>query len=121
MKAGNRPAGDGDEDKGKQLAAEDRPGAINEAGHRRHLDFRMQDDDGHRQRGDGAQLHESGQIIAWRQQQPDRQHRRREAVADDHERQRLGAVVEQAAPVRMMVDDAAAPHRQQQQAHAQYG
>ena len=82
MEAGYRAAGDGNEQEGKQAARPDRAGAIHELRERRHLEFRRNEDDADRQTDNGADLQEGGQIVARRQQQPDRQHGGNEAIAD---------------------------------------
>ena len=91
MEAGYRAAGDGDEQEGKQAARPDRTGAIDELRERRHLQLRRNEDDADRQTDNGADLQEGGQIIARRQQQPDRQHGGDEAIADQQPGELLAA------------------------------
>ena len=69
--------------KGKIFAGEDRPGAVGELRERRHLQRRQHDHDAEREREHDADLHERGEIVARREQQPHRQHRRGEAVHHD--------------------------------------
>jgi hypothetical protein len=67
------------------------------------------------ERDDRADLHERREVVARREQQPDRQHGRREAVQDHHQRERRAVVVEPAAQRRACVDPASAEHGEQQQ------
>ena len=87
MKAADRAAGDGDEREGKNISGEHRAGAVDEAGQRRHVQHGPQRDDSQCQQSNGSQLHERAQVVAGRQQQPDRQRRRCESVDDDQDRQ----------------------------------
>ena len=95
MKARHRPAGDGDEQEGKEAAGEHRPRAVDEPADRRHFQIGPDDENADRQRGDRADLEEGRQIVARRQQQPHRQHRGDEAIGDQHEGQRLALEGEQ--------------------------
>jgi hypothetical protein len=73
MPSGNRSACDGDEQEREHAAGPNRPAAIDELGHSRHLQIGTNDDDADGQQRDGADLEEGRQIIARCQQQPDRQ------------------------------------------------
>jgi hypothetical protein len=118
VKSRDGAARNGDEHKRKHVAAEDRPGTVDELCERRHFDFRVQDHDRDRERDDRADLHERRQIVAWREQQPDRQHRCGEAVENHHQRERWGVIVEPGAQHLVLIDPAAAKDREQQQRHA---
>ena len=75
MKSGDRAAGDRDEDEWKHLAGEDRAGAVDELRDRRHLDVGIQDHDPMASATIVPIFMNVRQIIARREQQPDRQHR----------------------------------------------
>ena len=94
MPSGHRSAGDGDEQEREHAARPNRPGAVDEFGHRRHLQVGTHDDDADGEQRDGADLEEGREIIARREQQPHRQHRGDEAVGDDDEGERLAFEVE---------------------------
>ena len=118
MKTGDRSAGDGDEDERKDLAGEDRPVPRDELGERRHLQHRMDDDDRDGEQRNHAELEESRQIAAWREQQPHGNDGRQPAIPD-HESGQLGAgEVEQAAQSRILIEPATARDAEQQQYHA---
>ena len=82
MKSRHRAAGDGDEQEGKQATGPDRPVAGDESRQRRHLERRRHDDDADGERGDCPDLEKGRQIVARREQQPDRQHGRHRTIAD---------------------------------------
>ena len=63
----------------------------------RHLQHRVDDDDAEDQQCDRADLHERAEVVARREQQPDRQHRGGEAVDADREDQLLARQAEPAA------------------------
>ena len=86
MKSGNRAAGDGDEAERKNLAGEDRTGAVDEAREGGQLQLGTHEQDADRQHHHHAQLHERAQVIARRQQQPHRQRAGEESVDDDRRR-----------------------------------
>ena len=73
---------------GNTLPATTRPGAVDEPAERRHLQIGQHEKDAERQGEDRAELHERAEVIARRQQQPDRQHAGRQAVKDDGPGQR---------------------------------
>ena len=73
VKAGDRAAGDGDEAERENFAGEDGAGAVDEARERGHLQRRAHEQDADGERAIDAELHESAEIIARSEQQPDRQ------------------------------------------------
>ena len=81
---------DRDEAEREDRAPEHRPGAVDEAGQRRHVDRRLDQQDARGQRQDRADLDEGRQVVARREQQPDRQRRGGIAVHDDGDRQGQG-------------------------------
>ncbi len=83
MEAAHRAAGDGDEAEGEDGPGEDRAGAVNEAGQRRHLDGRADEKDARGKRQDDADFDESTQVVARGQQKPHGQSRGCEAIKDD--------------------------------------
>jgi len=112
MEAADRTACDGDEDEREHLAAKDRATAVDELGHRRHVDLRAQHGDAHRQQQHRAELDEGRKVVARSQQQPDRQHRRGKAVDDDGAGQGQRVVVEQRRQRLVGRHPAATEHRQ---------
>ena len=88
MEAGDRAAGDGDEAERKNLAREHGPvpsmkrvsAGICSVGRSAMIPSASM--------RDGAQLHERAEVVARRQQQPDRQRAGGESVNDDQNRQR---------------------------------
>ena len=84
VEAGDRAAGDRDEAEREDLAGEDRAGAVDEARQRPAAgssgSMTTMPTASARDR---AELDERREIVARREQQPDRQHRRGEAVDDD--------------------------------------
>ena len=90
VEPGNRAASDGDEQEGEQAARPDRAAAVHELRDRRHLQFRLHDQDAHREQRHRADLKEGRQVVARREQQPDRQDGRHKSVADDEQGERLG-------------------------------
>ena len=84
MESRERAAGDGDEEEREQGAREDGPVvAAGEFAEGRDGDFRADHDDGQGQHHDDADLHEGGEVVTRRQEQPDRQDGGDEAVDDD--------------------------------------
>ena len=73
---------------GKDLAREDRTGAVDETRERRQLQIGPDEENADREQQHHAELHERAQIVARREQQPHRQRAREEAVDDDGDRQR---------------------------------
>ncbi len=111
MEAGDRAAGNRDEDERKHLAAENRAGAVDEVCDRRHLQVRMHDHDGNREQHDDAELEKGRQVVARRQQQPHRQNSRDPAVADHEARDGLRSEVEILAEELVVIDPPAAKGR----------
>src|SRR6185312_2656927 len=109
--AGDRSAGDRDEDEGEYLAAEKRPMAVDEGGERRHPDLRMQQDDRDGKERHRAELEEGGEIIAWREQQPDRQDGGDPTIPDHEAGERQTRPVEESAQQRMSIDPSSGQHR----------
>ena len=60
MEAGDRAAGDGDEQEREQGAFPHRAGAVDELGDRRHFQLRVEDHDADRQPDDHADFQEGG-------------------------------------------------------------
>ncbi|MPM38198.1 hypothetical protein SDC9_84827 [bioreactor metagenome] len=122
VEAGQCAAGDGDEQEREQVAGEGRALAVQgEVGDSRHRHDRADDQDGQRQEDDGADLHEGRQVVAWGQQQPDRQDRGQEAVDGDGVRQLDGRQGEDLREGGMGVDDRAAGDGEDEQHHADGG
>ena len=80
VEARERAAGDGDEDERDHRAAHDGAAALGELGERGHVEIGHDEHDAERQRADGADLEEGGQVVAGQEQQPHRQDRGDEAV-----------------------------------------
>ena len=73
VEARQRAAGDGDEQEREQRTCERRAlTVVCELADRRSLHHRSCDDDARREQHDGADLHEGGQVVARREQQPHR-------------------------------------------------
>jgi hypothetical protein len=70
VETGDRPARDGDEAEGEELAGHDEAAAVNERAHGGHLQVRQHNENPQGQRDDGAELHEGAQVITRREQQP---------------------------------------------------
>ncbi len=106
---------------GKDLAGEDRSVPCDELGERRHLQFRMDDDDRDGEQRNHAELQEGRQVAARGKQQPDGNDGCKPAVADHECGQLRSGEVEHAAQCRALIDPAAAGNAQQQQYHADDG
>ena len=75
-----------------------------------------------RQQGDRPDLHERREVVARREQHPDRQHRRREAVDDQADHERLGIEREEVGQRAVgLLHPAAGDDREEQQRHADGG
>ena len=83
VEAGDRAAGDGDEDERVNLAGDDRPAAVDELRECRRVDRRRHHDRADDQRRDRAELHVRREVVARAEQHPHRQHRGDEAVRGD--------------------------------------
>ena len=83
MKAGDRAARNRDETERKQFSRDHQAGAIDELRDRRHFQIRQHEEHAEHQREDRAELHERAEIIARREQQPNRQNARGQPI-DDH-------------------------------------
>ena len=105
-KAADRAARDRDEREGKERAGEHRSGAVDEPRERRHLERRQHDENADRQRDHDADLHERGEIVARREQQPHRKDRRREAVDHEQHGQRPSAQREDRGEIGLSGDPA---------------
>jgi hypothetical protein len=88
MEARDGSTSNRDECEGEYFAAEDGAEAVGELRQRRHQGGRMHYDDAECERDDRSNFDERGEVVARREQQPDRQHRGEESVADDPDRQR---------------------------------
>ena len=122
MEAGNSAARDGNEAEREQRARNDGAAAAHVLAQRRHLEFRIDDDDAEGEQEDGADLREGAQVAARRQQQPHRHHRGREAVDAERDHDLRARQVEQAREPRVRVADRlAGPERHQQADHANDG
>ena len=84
MEARNRPAGNGNKQEWEQVARPHRTGTVNEFGQRRHGQRWTHDQNAHRQADNGTNLQEGRQVVARRQQQPDRQHGGDKAITHQH-------------------------------------
>ena len=71
---------------GKSGPGNDRAAAADELRERRRLQLGVHDDDAERRNSDRADLHVGAEVVARRQQHPDRQHRRGESVDAHRER-----------------------------------
>ena len=100
MEAGNRAAGDGDKQEREQAAAPYRAGAIDKFGQRRHRQRRAHNQNTNRQTDNGADFQEGGEVVARRQQQPDRQHRGDKPVAHQNPGELYAGVVKPRRPGR---------------------
>ena len=100
MEAGNRAAGDGDKQEREQAAAPYRPGAIDKFGQRRHRQRRTHDQNPNRQTDDGADFQESREVVARRQQQPDRQYGGDKPVAHQNPGKLYAGVIKPRRPGR---------------------
>ena len=101
--------------KGKSAPAKIGPGAVGEPRERGHLQRRQRDEDADRERDDDADLHERGEIVARREQQPHREHGRREAVRHHEERERPAAQRERRRQRRLLGDPASRVQRDDEQ------
>ena len=86
MEAGNCAAGDCDECERKNLAGENRPGAVNKARQRRHCQRGPNRQYSQGEKKDRSEFDKSAQIIARRQEQPYGQNGSRKSIGDDHPR-----------------------------------
>src|SRR5260370_15847026 len=98
MESADRAARNGNEAKGKNLSGKDRAGAIDEARERRHQDLWPDKQDARGQSKNGAGLDERTEVVARREQQPDRQGGRREAIHNDGKGERHTAQREYTRP-----------------------
>src|SRR6185437_16276983 len=80
---------------------------------------RMQQDDRDGKERDRAELEEGGEIIAWREQQPDRQDGGDPTIPDHEAGERQTRPVEESAQQRMSIDPSSGQHRQEHQRDAQ--
>src|SRR5215469_5184837 len=71
MESADGSAGDGDERKWKHLAGEDRPSAVDEASKSGHVQCGMYSNNPDAKKADGTEFHESAQVVARGEQQPD--------------------------------------------------
>lgn len=115
VEAGDRTAGDGDEQEREQRAFPHRAGAVDELGHRRHFQLGIEDHDADRQPDDHADFQEGGQVVARRQDQPHRQQSGDERVADQREGDGGVFKGQRRAPVRVVRHHAAEPDGGHQQ------
>ena len=115
VEARHGAAGDGDEQEGEQGAGEDRAGAVDEGGDGRHLQVRTHDQYADGQGDDGPDLQEGRQIVARRQQQPDRNDRGDEAIDHHQDGQGRAGQGEGRAPERVGRHMAAADDGEDQQ------
>ena len=118
VKTADRPARDGDETERKEPPRHDRTRAVDERSERGHLQNRQHEQRAEREGKDGAELHESAQVIARREEQPDRQDARGEAVDDDRPGEKTAVLFEDGAQGFMLVNPLAAPDREEHQGHA---
>ena len=121
MEAGERAAGDGDEDERNHRAADDGAAALGEFGERGHVEVGHDEHDAEGQRADGADLQEGGQVVARQEQHPHGQDRRGEAVHRDQDGHGLLVDVEPAEGFRMGGDVRSGQDAQGKQDHADDG
>ena len=121
VEAGERTAGDGDEDERNHRAADDGAAALGEFGERGHVEVGHDEHDAEGQRADGADLQEGGQVVARQEQHPHGQDRGGEAVHRDQDGHGLLVDVEPAECFRMGGDIRPGQDAQGKQDHADDG
>src|SRR5579864_3509723 len=112
MKTANRSTGDRNESEWKDLAGKNRTRAIHKSGECRHVQGWMESDDTDGQQRDGPQLDERAQIVAWCEEQPNRQSRCRKSVDDDEDCQGWRGQSKNARHFRILRRPLSAPNRQ---------
>ena len=115
MEAGDRAAGDSDKQEREQRAFPQRTGTVNVLGYRRHFQVRVEDNNAQRQADDNANFQEGRQVVARRQNQPDRQQRRDKRVANQGKGNGGVFKGQRRAPVRVVGNHAAEVNRRYQQ------
>src|SRR5438874_8680194 len=120
MKSADGPARNGDERKGKKIAGEYRPAAIDKASERRHLQGGAHQENSQRQNRDGAKLYEGAEIVARRQQQPYWKRGGGKAINNNQNRQR-GAGKCESACMRGLRNPLPAEDRRNHQQKTEHG
>ena len=92
MESRDGPAGDGNEQKGKEGAGDDRASPVDEAGDLGHVQVWRQHEHADRQQPDDPEFHEGRKVISRNQQHPHGQHRGQKSVSGQEPDQR-GPVV----------------------------
>jgi len=120
MEAGQGAAGDGDEDKGEDLARDDRATAGDVLGDRLHGQGRMDHGDAQGQHDDGADLQVGGEVVTRAEQQPYRQHRGDKTVGGDEQGDLLLAEGEHRRQGRVGRDVRSGGDGEEEQPHADH-
>ena len=107
VEARYRTTRDGDEQEREQSAFPQRASTINVLGHRRHFQFRVENNNPHRQTDDNADFQEGSQIVARGKDQPYRQQRGDKRVTDQGEGNGGVFKGQRRAPVRVVRNHAA--------------
>ena len=115
VEARYRTTRDGDEQEREQSAFPQRASTINVLGHRRHFQFRVENNNPHRQTDDNADFQEGSQIVARGKDQPYRQQRGDKRVTDQGEGNGGVFKGQRRAPVRVVRNHAAEVDRSYQQ------
>ncbi|MND90784.1 hypothetical protein D3C80_828780 [compost metagenome] len=118
MEARYRATGDGDKQEREHVTGPDRAGAVNKFGQRRHGQRRAHDQNTNRQADNCADFEEGREIIAWCQQQPDRQNRRHKTIAHQHPGQLYASKVKIRRPGWALCHPAARNNRKHQEEQA---
>ena len=119
MKSADGAAGDGDKGEREHAAGKNGPAAVYEAAQRRHMQCGAHRQNACRQRCDGSQLYERAQIIARRQQHPNRRGRGGEAINYQQRCQHRRAQGEDARGIRRLRNPLAAKYCQHHQHESQ--
>ncbi|MNS60633.1 hypothetical protein D3C72_936400 [compost metagenome] len=118
MEARHRTAGNGNKQEREQVAGPDRASTVDEFGQGRHRQGRAHNQNTDRQTNDSANFQEGRKVIAWGQQQPDRQHCRDKTVAHQHPGQLHAGKVKVRRPGRAFRHPAAGDNREHQEEQA---
>ncbi len=80
MKPGDGTTGNGDEQVREKSPGDDRPASSDKTCKSRHFQSWRNNDDPDGQHGDHPEFHDGAEVIAGRQQQPNRQYRGKESI-----------------------------------------
>ena len=100
METADGTAGDGDANEGKYRAGHHKSAAVDEGSDGGHVQRRVEDDDENPEYGDGAELHESAEVVAWDEEHPHRQDAGGEAINHDGPRELGGFESQCSGPLR---------------------